>query len=168
MSMCTGSHGRPRQQTIKVFIEAEAYNGPSLILAYSHCIAHGIDREKASHSKNSPWIGFWPLYRYNPALLAEGKNPFTLDSQAPTIALKDYIYTEARYRMLQQSDPATAELLAQEAQEDVYERWHFYERLAAFQPVPPNTSALPASTAKVEALKGQENNHGLEHNLFGS
>ena len=75
--------------------------------------------------------GYWPLYRYNPALVEQGKNPFQLDSKAPTLALKDYIYTETRYRMLTQSDPAAAAELLTLAQEDVQSRWALYEKMAA-------------------------------------
>ena len=92
--------------TIKAFLEAEAHPGPSLIIAYSQCIAHGIDMAKGMHQqKLAVDSGHWPLYRYNPRLVDENKNPFQLDSSDPKIPLQDYIYTEGRYRMLQQSDP---------------------------------------------------------------
>jgi pyruvate-ferredoxin/flavodoxin oxidoreductase len=117
--------------TIRAFLEAEAYDGPSLIIAYSHCIAHGIDMAKGmDQQKLAVTSGYWPLYRYNPDLKAEGKNPLQLDSKAPKIPLKDYIYNETRYRMLAQSDPKAAERLLVLAQEAVNERWQKYEQLA--------------------------------------
>ena len=111
-------------QTMKAFLEAEAYDGPSLIIAYSHCIAHGYDMvygiEQQKAAVNS---GHWPLFRYNPTLAKEGKNPFLLDSRAPSIPLEKYIYNEARYTMLVNSNPDEAKKLLQEAQENVNERW---------------------------------------------
>jgi pyruvate-ferredoxin/flavodoxin oxidoreductase len=123
--------GASDSQTMKAFLEAEAHQGPSLIIAYSHCIAHGIDVAKGMHQqKLAVDSGYWPLYRYNPARAGEGKNPFQLDSGDPKIPLQDYIYTEARYRMLQQSDPAAAKRLLAQAQDAVTERWRQYKRMA--------------------------------------
>jgi pyruvate-ferredoxin/flavodoxin oxidoreductase len=117
--------------TIKVFLEAEAHPGPSLIIAYSQCIAHGIDMAKGMHQqKLAVDSGYWPLYRYNPRLIEENKNPFQLDSSDPKISLQDYIYTEGRYRMLQQSEPAVAKFLLGEAQKAVARRWAQYKQLA--------------------------------------
>jgi pyruvate-ferredoxin/flavodoxin oxidoreductase len=117
--------------TVKAFLEAEAHNGPSLIIAYSQCIAHGIDISKGMHQqKLAVESGHWPLYRYNPALTDEGKNPFVLDSGDPKIPLQDYIYTEGRYRMLQQSDPEVAKFLLERAQQAVQQRWQQYKQLA--------------------------------------
>jgi pyruvate-ferredoxin/flavodoxin oxidoreductase len=118
-------------QTVNAFLEAEAHNGPSLIIAYSQCIAHGIDMAKGmTQQKLAVESGCWPLYRYNPSLGAENKNPFVLDSRDPKIAVKDYIYTEGRYRMLQQSDPDTAKELLELAQQAVIHRWEQYKLLA--------------------------------------
>ncbi len=117
--------------TLKTFIEAEAHDGPSLIIAYSHCIAHGIDMSKGMNQKKMAVdSGYWPLYRYNPMLASEGKNGFQLDSKEPSLALKDYIYTEGRYRILQQSDPAAAKHLLGLARQGVNERWKYYEQLS--------------------------------------
>ena len=117
--------------TIKAFLEAEAHPGPSLIIAYSQCIAHGIDMAKGMHQqKLAVDSGYWPLYRYNPRLLEENKNPFQLDSSDPKISLQDYIYTEGRYRMLQQSEPAMAKFLLGQAQKAVSRRWQQYKQLA--------------------------------------
>lgn len=121
-------------QTIKAFLEAEAYDGPSLIVAYSHCIAHGYDlRYGLDQQKKAVQTGYWPLYRYNPALAAEGHS-FTLDSKAPSLPLREYIYNETRYKMLTQTDEARAEQLYKEAQADVQRRWKQYEQLAGVKP----------------------------------
>ena len=123
--------GASDQQTLKAFIEAEAYDGPSLIIAYSHCIAHGIEMSQGmEQQKLAVQSGYWPLYRYNPSLHAEGKNPLTLDSKDPTIPLEKYAYNETRYRMLLQSNEARAEELMQAAKQDVQERWNEYKHLA--------------------------------------
>jgi pyruvate-ferredoxin/flavodoxin oxidoreductase len=118
-------------QTLRAIREAESYNGASLVIAYSHCIAHGIDMAKGmTQQKLATESGYWPLYRYDPRLRAQGKNPLQLDSKAPKITFKDYAYNENRYRLLSQSDPTTAELLLNEAQQVVLERWRRYEELA--------------------------------------
>jgi pyruvate-ferredoxin/flavodoxin oxidoreductase len=128
--------GADDQQTLKAFLEAEAYDGPSLIIAYSHCIAHGIDMRKGlEQQKLGVQAGHWTLYRYNPALAAEGKHPLTIDSKAPSIPLEQYVYNETRYRMLTQTDEARAEALLKLAQADVLARWKQYEALAAQAPV---------------------------------
>ena len=119
-------------QTMKAFAEAEAHDGPSLIIAYSHCIAHGYDMVYGlEQQKNAVLSGHWPLFRYNPALAKEGKNPFQLDSRAPTIPLEKYIYNETRYTMLVNSDPEEAKKLLHEAQENVNERWKLYQHMAS-------------------------------------
>jgi pyruvate-ferredoxin/flavodoxin oxidoreductase len=119
-------------QTLRAFTEADAYDGPSLILAYSHCIAHGIDMSKGLQQQQlAVNSGIWPLYRYNPTLIGEGKNPLKLDSKAPSIPVSEYAYNETRYRMLLQSDESRAEALMKLAQQDVQSRWQLYEQLAA-------------------------------------
>jgi pyruvate-ferredoxin/flavodoxin oxidoreductase len=126
--------GANDQHTLKAFLEAEAYEGPSLIIAYSHCIAHGIDMRKGlDQQKAAVNCGFWPLYRYNPALIDEGKNPLSLDSKDPTISFEDYAYNETRYRMLLQSDESRAELLMKEAKSDSQKRLELYKQMAAIQ-----------------------------------
>jgi pyruvate-ferredoxin/flavodoxin oxidoreductase len=118
-------------QTVKAFLEAEAHPGPSLIIAYSQCIAHGIDMAKGmTQQKLAVESGYWPLYRFDPGLESEGKNPFQLDSRDPKIPLQDYIYTEGRYRMLQRSDPEAAKILLEQAQASVNHRWKQYKQLA--------------------------------------
>ena len=133
--------GANPQQTLLAMREAEAYPGPSLILAYSHCIAHGINMEKGLDQQNlAVASGYWPLIRYNPALRQAGKNPFVLDSPRPTIKLKDYAYNELRYRILTRTNPEEAERLMDLAQEIADLRWKSYEEMAtwkaeAFTPV---------------------------------
>lgn len=124
--------GASDQQTLRAFLEAEAYDGPSLIIAYSHCIAHGIDMDKGlTQQKLAVQTGYWPLYRYNPALASERQNPFTLDSKAPSLPLEEYAYHETRYRMLLQSNSQRAETLMQQATQDVQHRWKRYQEMAA-------------------------------------
>ncbi|MGD8977095.1 MAG: pyruvate:ferredoxin (flavodoxin) oxidoreductase [Gammaproteobacteria bacterium] len=123
--------GANPQQTLLAFREAERFPGPSLILAYSHCIAHGIDmRFGMRQQKMAVTSGHWPLMRYNPVLREEGGNPFMLDSQRPSIRLKDYAEREIRYRLLAASNPAHAESLMRAAQMDIDVRWGLYEEMA--------------------------------------
>lgn len=120
-------------QTLRAIIEAEAYDGPSLIIAYSHCIAHGINMAKGmDQQKLAVDSGYWPLYRFNPDNIKEGKNPLKLDSKPPKIKLEDYIYTETRYKMLTKSHPAIAKELLKAAQETVTKKWKLYEQMANF------------------------------------
>jgi pyruvate-ferredoxin/flavodoxin oxidoreductase len=127
--------GANDQHTLRAFLEAEAYDGPSLIIAYSHCIAHGINMETAmQNQKAAVDSGHWPLFRYHPDLAAEGKNPFKLDSKGLKIPFKDYAYMETRYKMLTKSHPAEAAALMIEAQADVVRKWKEYERFAAYEP----------------------------------
>ncbi len=118
-------------QTVRAIIEAEAYDGPSIIIAYSHCIAHGINMQYGlDQQKLAVDSGYWPLYRYNPDLIAEGKNPFTLDSKAPKIPFRNYAYNETRYKMLTKTHPENAKKLIELAQGDVNEKWDYYSGLA--------------------------------------
>jgi pyruvate-ferredoxin/flavodoxin oxidoreductase len=124
--------GGSDQQTLRAFLEADAYDGPSLIIAYSHCIAHGYDLVKGlEQQKLAVQSGFWPLFRYNPELVDQGKNPLTIDSKKPTISFSDYAYNETRYRMLLQSDEQRAEMLMNQAENDVASRWELYQQMAA-------------------------------------
>jgi len=124
--------GASDQQTLNAFLEADAYDGPSLILAYSHCIAHGYDLRKGlDQQKLAVQSGAWPLYRFNPALAAEGKNPLTIDSKEPTIPFEQYAYNENRYRMLVQTDEQRAEALMKLAKKDARSRWDLYRQMAA-------------------------------------
>jgi pyruvate-ferredoxin/flavodoxin oxidoreductase len=121
-------------QTLKAFQEAESYRGPSLILAYSHCIAHGCEMSTAmTHQKEAVQSAYWPLFRYDPRLAGAGLHPFHLDSRKPTLKLKDFALKEARYAMLARTDPERAERLLALAQRDVEERWRFYEQMAGIE-----------------------------------
>jgi pyruvate-ferredoxin/flavodoxin oxidoreductase len=119
-------------QTVRAFVEAESYPGPSLIIAYSHCIAHGINMRLGFDQQQAAVdSGSWVLYRYDPRRAAQGQNPLQLDSRAPKIPLKDYAYNETRFRMLTQSKPEEAERLLTLAQKDVNDRWRMYQQLAS-------------------------------------
>jgi len=123
--------GANPQQTLLAFREAEAYEGPSLILAYSQCIAHGIDmRYGMQQQELAVASAFWPLLRFNPALRDVGKNPFCLDSARPSIPLKDYAYNEIRFSGLVQSDPVEAAKLLETAQQDVLKKYLEYQTLS--------------------------------------
>jgi pyruvate-ferredoxin/flavodoxin oxidoreductase len=127
--------GADPQQTLRAFREAEAYDGPSLVIAYSHCIAHGIEmRDGLSQQSRAVASGHWPLIRYDPLLRAAGGNPFLLDSPRPRIPLADYTQRELRYRTLTLTDPAEAERLAALAQEAADQRWDTYEEMATRGP----------------------------------
>jgi pyruvate-ferredoxin/flavodoxin oxidoreductase len=124
--------GASDRQTVRAFVEAEAYDGPSLIIAYSHCIAHGINmRTGFDQQQAAVDSGSWVLYRYDPRLAEEGKNPLQLDSKGPKIPVRDYAYNETRFRMLTQSKPEEAERLMVLAQQDVNDRWRMYQQLAS-------------------------------------
>ncbi len=123
--------GADPHQTLTAFREAEAFDGPSLVIAYSHCIAHGIEMKNGLDQQyRAVASGHWPLVRYDPAVRSRGGNPFQLDSPRPRIPLEDYIYNELRYRMLRNADPAEAERLLHLAQEAVDQRWQTYEEMA--------------------------------------
>ena len=138
--------------TVKAFLEAEAYDGPSLIIAYSHCIAHGYDMVFGMEQQKAAVLsGYWPLMRYNPELRLEGKNPFQLDSRAPTVPLQKYAYQEARYSMLARSNPEAARALLKLAQQDVERRWKVYSNHAQGTESPENaTEQVPAGATPTE------------------
>jgi pyruvate-ferredoxin/flavodoxin oxidoreductase len=126
--------GANPQQTIRAFHEAESYNGPSLLIAYSQCVAQGIDMATGmTHQKDAVKSGFWPLYRYDPRLASRGEHPFQLDSRKPSIPLKDFALKEARFAMLARADAERAEQLMKLAQADVDEQWHYYEQMGAVE-----------------------------------
>jgi len=123
--------GASDRQTLQAFREAEAYPGPSLIIAYTHCIAHGIEMKLGLNQQDlAVKSGVWPLYRYNPELAAQGENPLTIDSKEPTIPVEEYAYNETRYRMLLQSNEERAEQLMQKARTDAKSRWNLYKQMA--------------------------------------
>ena len=118
-------------QVVKAFIEAEAYDGPSLILAYSHCIAHGIKMTEAVDAcKMAVNCGHWPLYRFDPTRAEEGKNPLQLDSKEPTISFEEYAYSENRYRVLKKIQPEAAVTLMKQANRDTVRRFNLYRKLS--------------------------------------
>jgi pyruvate-ferredoxin/flavodoxin oxidoreductase len=124
--------GASDQQTLNAFLEADAYDGPSMIIAYSHCIQQGLDLRKGlEQQKLAVASGIWPLYRFNPTLIAQGQNPLSIDSKEPTIPVSQYAYNETRYRMLLQSDEPRAEMLMRQAQNDARGRWDLYRQMAA-------------------------------------
>ncbi|HLZ21490.1 MAG TPA: pyruvate:ferredoxin (flavodoxin) oxidoreductase [Ktedonobacterales bacterium] len=127
--------GAADQHTVRTFLEAEAFNGPSLIIAYSHCIAHGIDiRNGLAQQKLAVQTGYWPLFHFNPALAEEGKNPLVMDAREPSVPLEQYLYNETRYRMLQQTEPERAQQLLTLAKQDTQERWKLYAELSRLAP----------------------------------
>jgi len=147
--------GADPQQTLKAFREAEAYDGPSLIIAYSHCIAHGIEmRDGLGQQYRAVASGYWPLIRYDPVARADGGNPFLLDSPRPRIPLADYTHRELRYRALGNTDPAEAERLAGLAQQAVDQRWDIYEEMATHGP-----ARFPADARKAGAAREAREAH---------
>ena len=138
--------GAKDEHTLKAFLEAEAYDGPSLIIAYSHCIAHGINMTTAmSDQKVAVDSGQWLLYRYNPERGRIGENPLSLDSRTPTRKVQDFLQQQTRFKMLTKSKPEDAKLLWQQAQNDADFRFHLYEYLAQrkMAPAPAREAAAP-------------------------
>src|SRR6056297_319849 len=122
--------GADDTQALRAIIEAERYPGPSVIIAYSHCIAHGYNMKYGlSQQKLAVESGYWPLFRYNPSLVSRGENPFRLDSKPPKIPFEKYAYNELRYLVLKKSNPKTARELMKQAQQEVTQRWHLYEKM---------------------------------------
>jgi pyruvate-ferredoxin/flavodoxin oxidoreductase len=123
--------GASDKQTLKALLEAESYEGPSLVLAYSHCIAHGYDMARSlDQHKLATQSGYWPLYRFDPRRAEAGKAPLVLDSKAPKIKVSDFAYNETRFRLLLKSDPERAAKLMEQAQDDATRRYRMYEQLA--------------------------------------
>jgi pyruvate-ferredoxin/flavodoxin oxidoreductase len=135
--------GANPKQTLKAFREAESYAGPSLILAYSHCIAHGIDMSTATHHQaDAVKCGYWPLYRFDPRHAHVDDVPLQLDSRAPSRPFKDWAMREARFAMLARSDPERAEHLLDLAQRDIDERWHLYQQMVGVERTVPDQEVL--------------------------
>jgi pyruvate-ferredoxin/flavodoxin oxidoreductase len=131
------SMGANELQTTRALLEADAWPGPSLVIAYSTCIAHGIDMSKSmTHQKDAVKSGYWPLYRYHPS--EEEGQPFKLDSKAPSIPVRDFVATEARFAVLERTHPERARELAELAQQDVDERWRYYSQLAEIRRTMPH------------------------------
>jgi pyruvate-ferredoxin/flavodoxin oxidoreductase len=126
--------GANDQQTLRAMLEAEAYDGPSLIIAYSPCIAHGYDMARSlDQAKLAVQSGHWPMFRYDPRLAQQGQNPLVIESKEPSIPFSQYAYNETRYKMLTQLDEDRAEELMRKAQQDAKSRWRLYEQMAAMQ-----------------------------------
>jgi pyruvate-ferredoxin/flavodoxin oxidoreductase len=116
---------------LKTLLEAEAYDGPALVIAYSHCIAHGIDMALGlMEQKKAVDSGHWPLFRFNPDNIAQGKNPLNLDSKEPSISLEEYAFGENRFRMLKKSNPDAAKAFLAQAQKDVKLRYNVYKQIS--------------------------------------
>jgi pyruvate-ferredoxin/flavodoxin oxidoreductase len=142
--------------TVKAFLEAEAYDGPSLIIAYGHCIAHGYEMACGLEQQKAAVLsGYWPLMRYHPALRAQGKNPFQLDSKAPTIPFQQYAYQEARYSALARSNPEAARELLVLAQSDVDRKWKVYSNHAAAGETPDLQGSDLVTSAKVSESRAE-------------
>jgi pyruvate-ferredoxin/flavodoxin oxidoreductase len=148
--------GAKDEHTLKAFLEAEAYDGPALIIAYSHCIAHGINMTTAMQNQKAlVHSGQWLLYRYNPDRAARGENPLQLDSQTPRTKVQEFLGLENRFKMLTKSKPDQAKALFNQAQRDVDNRWQFYQSLASRDFKKPNAASteeeavtLPKDTDK--------------------
>jgi pyruvate-ferredoxin/flavodoxin oxidoreductase len=132
--VATVAYGYNDQQTLRTFLEAESYDGPSLIIAYSPCIAHGYDlRRQLEQQDLAVKSGAWPLYRYNPDLAAKGENPLSVDSREPTIPLEEFAYNETRYRVLKMTDAESAQDLMRKAKADAHSTWETYRRLTTYK-----------------------------------
>ena len=141
--------GAKDEHTLKAFLEAEAHDGPSLIIAYSHCIAHGINMMTAmSDQKIAVDSGQWLLYRYNPERILSGENPLSLDSRTPTKKVKEFLHQQTRFQMLAKSKPEDAKRLWQQAQRDADVRYIMYEYLAQRKPMENITPS--ANTGSIE------------------
>jgi pyruvate-ferredoxin/flavodoxin oxidoreductase len=149
--------GADNAQAVKAFAEAESHTGPSLIIAYSTCIAHGIDMATGmSHMKDAVDSGYWPLYRFDPRSEIEGKHPLTLDSKAPTMPLREFAAKEGRYTLLARSKPELAERLMAIAQADVDERRRLYEQMAGVERHAPDDTIFGNGHADVLAKELEE------------
>jgi pyruvate-ferredoxin/flavodoxin oxidoreductase len=141
-------------QTVKAFLEADAWPGPSLILAYSTCIAHGIDMSKSmQHQRDAVRSGFWPLWRYHPGLDAH-ETPMQLDSRPAQIPVREFFASEGRFAMLMRSDPEAAQRLQALAQADADERWRLYEQLARIERTLPHAETDVVSKQAVPPADG--------------
>jgi pyruvate-ferredoxin/flavodoxin oxidoreductase len=146
--------GAKDEHTLKAFIEAESYRGPSLIIAYSHCIAHGIDLDRGAGVKQQRMAvesGQWLLYRYDPRRADKGENPLQLDSQAAKTKVQDYLLSENRFKMLTKSKPEDAKRFFAQAQTDADKRWAYYQYLAGSIPKAGNGGAAQPTAAATVA-----------------
>jgi pyruvate-ferredoxin/flavodoxin oxidoreductase len=147
--VATVALGANPAQTVRAFVEADAYNGPAIIIAYSHCIAHGIDMTRGLVAeKEAVQSGHFPLYRYNPDLAKQGKNPLTMDSKMPTVKYSEMAMKENRFRVLKQTNPEIAQRLMQEADKLVAARADLYQKLAGLPPCSTELPPPPAAAAQ--------------------
>ncbi len=148
--------GANEMQTVRALREAAAWPGPSLVIAYSTCIAHGIEMSTSmSHQKDAAASGYWPLYRFHPSP-ADDAHPFSLDSKKPTLPLADFVLQETRFSMLARSDPERAKHLLALAQSDVDERWRYYEQLAGVERAVPHQREVLDDETLAEAREPEE------------
>ena len=159
------AYGAKDVQTIHAFNEAEAYPGPSIIIAYSPCIAHGIDlKDNHLHQQLAVDSGHWPLFRYNPQQATAGKNPLHLDSKVPSIPYRDFVETEIRFNMLWRTHPEQAEKFLAQSQKEVNHRYHYYEQLASLEwdekgdVEPPHRKLKAIVDEGITEPKGENNN----------
>jgi pyruvate-ferredoxin/flavodoxin oxidoreductase len=142
--------GSNEQQTVRALLEAQAWPGTSIIIAYSTCIAHGIEMSTSmSHMKDAVASGYWPLYRFRPSV-EDGTHPFKLDSKQPTMPVGDFMSAETRFSMLTRSDPERSKHLFDLAQADADERWSYYSQLAGMERTVPHESAAGADGSTAE------------------
>jgi pyruvate-ferredoxin/flavodoxin oxidoreductase len=138
--------GAKMAQTAQAFLEAESYNGPSLIIAYSHCIAHGYDMAQgASQQKLAVDSGVWPLYRFDPRRIPQGEAPLHLDYGPPKVKVEDYLRNESRFRMVERADPARYKKFVQESQAAAERRYSVYQQLSGMKVPAFETTEQPAS-----------------------
>jgi len=153
--------GANELQTTKALLEADAWPGPSLVIAYSTCIAHGIDMSTSmTHQKDAAKSGYWPLYRFHPSDVADGQ-PFKLDSKAPTIPVRDFTSSESRFAILERTDPARARELSALLQADIDERWRYYEQLASMHRTVPHVAPVEVAVALTVERDPVEESEGL-------
>jgi pyruvate-ferredoxin/flavodoxin oxidoreductase len=149
------SMGANELQATKALVEADAWPGPSLVIAYSTCIAHGIDMAKSmSHQKDAVKSGYWPLYRFQPTETDDGQ-PFKLDSHAPSIPIRDFVASETRFAILERTQPERAAHLAALAQADADERWRYYSQLAGVQRTIPHVTAVDPDADQQDDVDGR-------------
>jgi pyruvate-ferredoxin/flavodoxin oxidoreductase len=146
--------GANKQQLMKAFSEAEAYPGPSIIFCYAPCINQGIKKgmgKSQEEEKLAVQSGYWPLYRYNPLLAKEGKNPFILDSKAPDGTLQEFLSGENRYNLLERTFPEESKVLRAQIERDIYERYEILRRMAEEEPI---QIATPGSSGQSGTEQG--------------
>jgi len=146
-------------QCVKAFMEAEAYDGPSIIIAYAPCIAHGVDMSNNHRQQNlAVKSGHWPLFRFNPNRIKQGKNPMQLDSPEPSVPYRDFVMSETRFSMLWQSHPDHAEAFLKQAQQDVMNRYRYYKQLSELEWT--EATSVPAAKAQIITETTKETQNG--------